>query len=626
MKKVLCILLTLCLLAGLPAAFAEDHPEGKPWVNPELPGNLPLERPAPENDYYLYVNYDLHKKAAEAPDAKVSHAAVVAQRVRDAVWHLINTGGSPEARSLRILTSLIMDGGRREKEGLEPLLAYVRRIRETKTVEELSALCREEGFLFGAPYAQCHLEKSGQDPEKFALTLQVADLVPFASTEDDAEPAGNPLPDLKKVEAELALLGYAPESARQMAARIAKYQDEYIAGLMTDADIADPGNQKLLTAADIREICTPLYDQLLCQGFIREDAPEAAVYQSMMLPSFRYVQRQYTNENLDLFQAIVGITLLRYAADYLDPATYARARQIDGDADLKAAADEYLEMHARNLVEQAYADACITPAQRAEVRALAEECRQALADRLSRCAWLSEESRKKAAEKASMIQVVIVGPEERFDYEPLLEALSAEGISLLQAAFRYDRTEHQLLLRAAGTAYDRGLRLLYDDTMLKPDAIYEPQRNTFYMMAGILEPEFYNKASRETLLASLGQTIAHEMGHGFDINGIQYGGQGDYASPLTQEDLQKYQEINQRLVGKLSSIELMDHSQMDGQKKLTEMTADLVGIRVTLDLAKKTEGFDYPLYFETLARKFFRCFKTREEAISNFESDLHPPY
>ena len=50
-----------------------------------------------------------------------------------------------------------------------------------------------------------------------------------------------------------------------------------------------------------------------------------------------------------------------------------------------------------------------------------------------------------------MIQVMIVGPEERVDYEPLPEALSAEDISLLQAAFRYDR--------AAGTAYDPGLRL-----------------------------------------------------------------------------------------------------------------------------------------------------------------------
>ncbi|MBR6966263.1 MAG: hypothetical protein IKH81_04195 [Clostridia bacterium] len=49
MKKVLCLLLTLCPLAGSAAAvFAENRLEGKPWVNPELPGNLPAEPPAPE--------------------------------------------------------------------------------------------------------------------------------------------------------------------------------------------------------------------------------------------------------------------------------------------------------------------------------------------------------------------------------------------------------------------------------------------------------------------------------------------------------------------------------------------------------------------------------------------------
>ena len=627
MKKALCLLLTVCLLTGLStAAFAGTHREGKPWVNPELPGNLPDERPAPEEDFYLYVNYDLHRKAADEPDAQINYAARVDQYLKDAVWNLINNGESVEARSLRILTSLMLDRERREKEGPEPLLAYFRRVRETKTVEELSALCREEGFLCGSPYAQCGLGPSEQDPEKFALTIQITELVPSVTPEDGSEAGGDDRPDTGKVEGELALLGYAPESARQLTERIVNYQNQYIAGLMTDADLADLGNAKPLTAAEIREICTPLYDQLLSQGFIRESGPDEAIYQIVMLPSFRYVQNQYTNENLDLFQAIVGITMLRYASDYLDPATYAKAHQIDGEADLKTAADEYLLLHARNLAEQAYAGVYISSAQRAEVRKLAEECRQALEERLSRCEWLSEESRKKAAEKASMIQVTIVGPEEPFDYEPLLKTLSEENISLLQAAIRYDRTEHQLLLRAAGTAYDRGLRLLYDDSMLKPDAIYEPGKNTFYLMAGILQPEFYNGASRETLLATIGQTIAHEMGHGFDARGIQYDGKGGYASPLTEEDLKKYQEKAMHLVENLNGIELTDSTRLDGQKKLTEETADLIAVRVVLDLAAKTEGFDYDLFFRTLAGKFFRSFKTREDAIDNFESDLHPPY
>ena len=51
MKKAIGILLAVCILAGLfTGVLAEDHLEGKPWVNAELPGNLPKDRPALEDN------------------------------------------------------------------------------------------------------------------------------------------------------------------------------------------------------------------------------------------------------------------------------------------------------------------------------------------------------------------------------------------------------------------------------------------------------------------------------------------------------------------------------------------------------------------------------------------------
>ena len=69
MKRIISFLLALCLVTGMvSAAMAEGVLEGKPWVNPEWPENLPDERPALEDDFYLYVNYDLHKQfAVETP-------------------------------------------------------------------------------------------------------------------------------------------------------------------------------------------------------------------------------------------------------------------------------------------------------------------------------------------------------------------------------------------------------------------------------------------------------------------------------------------------------------------------------------------------------------------------------
>ena len=160
MKRGICFLLTFCLLLGImSASFAEGRLQGKPWVNPELPGNLPAQCPAVEESFYLHVNYELHQQCPTEKNTADNTMTDSQNELNELVWTLVNTGDSTEAKVLRILSSLIMDGKRREKEGMEPLMRYVRRVQETKTLEELSALCREEGFIFGMPFAIFNLGK-----------------------------------------------------------------------------------------------------------------------------------------------------------------------------------------------------------------------------------------------------------------------------------------------------------------------------------------------------------------------------------------------------------------------------------------------------------------------------------
>ena len=51
-----------------------------------------------------------------------------------------------------------------------------------------------------------------------------------------------------------------------------------------------------------------------------------------------------------------------------------------------------------------------------------------------------------------------------------------------------------------------------------------------------------------------------------------------------------------------------------------EAVADLGGLMLTLDLCEKTEGVDLDLLFRTLARKFYRGFATREDALSFYRT------
>ena len=617
MKRLLCFLMALCLAAGLTAASLA---EGQPWVNPELPGNLPVQRPGAETDFYLSVNYERHQQATWADvHSDDSLQSQTVQKMKDAIWSMVNTGESTEARVLRILTGLIMDGERRESEGTEPLTAFVRRVRETKSLDEFSALCREEGFLFGSPYVTLRLGKSRQDPEKFGIYFEPVQLVPTKqSQEDEPDPDAPVTYDTALVEKELLELGFAPERAKDLAERLETVQRRTDTAEILQDELAD----KPLTPAELRTVCTPIYDQMVSQGMVPSDG--GITYQPSIYSAAVALQRLYTEENLELFQAIVCLSMLRYARDYLDPATYARAHEIDGAPDLKAAATDYMTGQARILTERAYADAYITPEQRDMVLALVEEYKQTLAERMRNCGWLSEESRNRAAEKALGIRTVLVVSEDRLDYAPLLEKLSEGSPSLLQAAVWYDQTDRQMLLRLAGKPFDRSHRILFDNSMLDANGIYEPSRNTIYLMAGILMKEFCNPASRETLLAGIGQTIGHEISHGFDPNGVQFDKVGEYNPVLTEEDQPKHQERVQRLIDGMSRIELADGVHVDGNHVIHEAAADLLGFRLTLDLAAKTEGFDYDLFFREFAMKYYRSYQNRERALEDYAGNYHP--
>ena len=619
MKKHLSFLLVIFLLTGvLSAAFSEGHPEGKPWINPELPGNLPGEKPALEENYCMHVNYELYQNPPPGRETGSSTAGNVDLVLQDTIWNIVNTGETDEAKVMRILTSHYLDRERREKEGLEPLMEYVRRVRETKTTEELSALCREPGFLFGSPYATCEMERSRKDPARFALVLYSRQTIPVLQTEEDTDDV--PL-DTKRVEGELLLLGYSAEEAKQMTERFVKFDREM--PLYDPQEEAFSGNN---TAADMLSLCVPLYDQLVSQGLIQADGTEPTVLEIIDPEHYQYIQSLYRDENLDLFQAMICLSMIDYAADYLDPATYAKTHDISGEVNLKTAAYDYLAINARFLTEQAFADTCLSPEQLAGIRQLFEEYKQVAAEWMMQCDWLSEESRKNAVNKFSAMKVVVAASEERMDCKPLLKTLSEDHMNLLRAVIQYEQAERQYMLQVAGKPFERGHRVAYPPTLVSTNAMYDPERNTIYVMLGVLQAAMYDTTSRETLLASLGQTIGHEMSHGFDPTGIQHDAEGEKNCILTEEDQSRYMERAQRLVANLSSIELADGLMIDGTHKLFEEAADLLGLRLTLELAKKTEGFDFDQFFRFLAHKFFFVYKTRETALKAYASDPHPAF
>ncbi len=83
MKRIISALLALCLLMGMGLAGAEEaSSRGNPWANPNLYTAFPVQ-PGPEENYYIWANYDLLAQSAASADPEVNQQTQAAQFLAD---------------------------------------------------------------------------------------------------------------------------------------------------------------------------------------------------------------------------------------------------------------------------------------------------------------------------------------------------------------------------------------------------------------------------------------------------------------------------------------------------------------------------------------------------------------
>ena len=74
----------------------------------------------------------------------------------------------------------------------------------------------------------------------------------------------------------------------------------------------------------------------------------------------------------------------------------------------------------------------------------------------------------------------------------------------------------------------------------------------------------------------------------------------------------------------VSSIEVMDGVYSNGEMQIGEVLTDITGMSLSLDLAKKTENFDYDAYFRAFACFFSSYTASRENTEAESAYAIHP--
>ena len=167
------------------------------------------------------------------------------------------------------------------------------------------------------------------------------------------------------------------------------------------------------------------------------------------------------------------------------------------------------------------------------------------------------------------------------------------------------------------------------------NASYTPTKNSIYINLGYIQKPFIDLDERgiEYNLAHIGNTLAHEMSHGFDDAGSKYGIDGNLHDWWTPEDKRKYKAIQNDVTKQYEEFAARDGIKFDASIATGENLADISAVAICdeylCDYQEKNEdlipirNFSYEAYYTYFA--FQQRQKVGKKAISaQLKTNPHP--
>ena len=268
---------------------------------------------------------------------------------------------------------------------------------------------------------------------------------------------------------------------------------------------------------------------------------------------------------------------------------------------------------------------------------LVKALEKALDEDIKALPWMSDATKAEAEKKLMAFRDKIGYPDKWLDYSKFTVSRDDLVGNLHQEAiFQRNRNMEKL-----GKPVDEREMGMTPPTV---NASYSPQMNDITFPAGILQPPFYdNTKDLAVNYGAIGVVIGHEMTHGFDDEGSQYGPSGNVkynadgskGSWFTPEDLTKFNERTKCISDEYSGFTVAEGQNLNGKQTLGENSADNGGIHVAFQalqevLAAQGMSPDTKIDGYTENQRFFIAFgqvwceNTREQqARRAAKTDVH---
>ncbi len=280
-------------------------------------------------------------------------------------------------------------------------------------------------------------------------------------------------------------------------------------------------------------------------------------------------------------------------------------------------------------VGQIYVQRHYPPESSRQMAELIGNFRAALQEKIETSSWMDEPTKKEALAKLETFDPRTGHPVKYIDYS----TLKVDRSDLLGNVMRSGQFDWDLQLTRMKKPVDR---TLWGMTPQTNNAYYDPTQNQITFPAAILQPPYFDPdADPAANYGSIGATIGHEIGHGFDDQGRKFDASGKLRDWWTAASAKQYDAHAAELVKQYDAYEPIPGVHIKGQLTLGENLGDLGGLEVAYSAYRRyvaTHGEPPVVSGLTGDQRFFIAYgyswqrKQREGALrAQLLTDEHSP-
>ena len=516
---------------------------------------------------------------------------------------------------------------------IEPQLHAIDELQSGKKVAQLDALFEEKfggGFFLNVGVGQDQKDSSQQILQTGQGGLSLPDRDYYVATDDRSAKIRDQYVD--HVTKMFVLLGDTQDQARMEAANVMKIETALAQGSMKREDMRDPAAvYHIMTIAQVQQL-SPDFDwaallagagvsqaktlNVSSPGYVKtvnaqlEDEPVAAIKSYMRWQTLNRASGGGGGRGGGgvgiLPQPFIDETFAFYSATLSgqkeQSPRWKRCTRLTDGALGEAVGQDWVKQN-------------FTGDAKDNMLKLVKALEKALDEDIKALPWMSPETKVEAEKKLAAFREKIGYPNTWRNYD-LLVVKRDDLAGNLQRNALFERKRNISKLGKPVDETEWGM------TPPTVNAYYSPQQNDINFPAGILQPPFYDNSKDPAVnFGGIGVVIGHEMTHGFDDQGSQYGPTGNVkynadgtkGSWFTAEDKKKFDEREKCLSDEYSGFTVAPGQNLNGKTTLGENTADNGGIHIAFQalqevMAKQNISPTSTIDGYTPAQRFFISF------------------